>query len=201
MNDLDIVALYIADRTGRTPDQHAVDGHPLAADIPAAASRLRRSRHELTLAADTLRNILVNGTDLGTDDQALPTALAEVTGTVNEHDLARRDLDRLIYDRGRAEHARTHMPRTTTRHETGHGRNTRVKLPCTTANVAAGIAGKQHLMLVLTDCAQIVHEDPISQLLAGDDEPVRLTHHDAGVHTDPLTRQLYVLTSRATPHD
>jgi hypothetical protein len=184
----DLVGHMIARVTGRSVDQHMLDPIPAAANLPPAAVRLRHVRHELLLAVDQMRTTLINGDDLQPDtdtDTALRGTFDHVADLVRRYHDTRRQLDILIDDDEREEHAARTAARPVQRRYVKPGDTIIVVLPHTTHCRALRLAGRATRLRVDSSDVEL-------DLIIGPGQ-LRLSHDDAGIHHDPDTACLYVV--------
>lgn len=188
----DPVTRMVAELTGRSPDQHAVDPIPAAAHLPHAASLLRHARRELLLAVDAMRTMLINDDDLSKDgERALDGPLADIVGLARQYQAARRDLDALIDDNEREDYATHTSARRVERRYVEPGDTLIVVLPHTENCRNQWLAGRPTRLTVGEADAEL-------DLTIGPGQ-LRLSHPDAGIYHDPTTSRLYVLQPAETP--
>lgn len=183
----DPIGALVRTRTGRTLDQHAVDTHPPAADLPATAELVRRTRHELVLTIDDLSHLFACNADAYRSPEAiLAPLLQSLLEFASQYLRGRAMLDELTAALPPGRRG-TRPPR---RRYVSAGDDVDVILPSTQTCIALGIAG-YGVRVHVTD------DDAKTSLMIGPG-PLRLAHHDAGIYRDPATGRLYTLDRTAT---
>ncbi|GIH02907.1 hypothetical protein Rhe02_09740 [Rhizocola hellebori] len=190
MNASDPIGALVRKRTGRTLDQHALDRHPAAAELPRIAELARTIRRELMLAINDMARLFADGGDA--DPHRIPETLLDpvidsvVLFTAQYLD-SRALLDILLVDltRRRLSSAAPQPVRRYLR----EGDIVNVTVPYTPTCISGSIAG---CTMRVTVTATGAVTDPVLG-------PVRLhlAHHDAGIYRDPANGRLYTLDHAA----
>ncbi len=185
MLHLDAIGRWVAVATGRTLDQHVTDPIPAAAHLPEAASALRDARHELLLAVDWLRTLLINADDLAGTVNTVNAPLDQIAELASQYRYARDRVEALIDDRDRVAYAEANPGRLVRRRYVNPGDTVLVVLPHTDSCRKRQLAGRTIRIRAGSWDAELDQADS--------PDPLPLSRTDAGIYHDPAEGGLYIL--------
>ncbi|MBO4209019.1 hypothetical protein, partial [Micromonospora echinofusca] len=152
------------------------------------AHTLRHARHDLLLAVDRLRTLLLNADDLTATVSTLAGQVQTIAELARTYRYARHWIDLLVDDPARVAYAEANPGRSPRRHYVDPGDSVLVVLPHTDSCRRHGIAGQ---------ATRIRVDDTDVELTGVDGDRLRLAHADAGIHHDQTDGGLYILQSAA----
>lgn len=192
MSVSDPIGALVCLRTGRTLDQHAVDTHPAAAQLPGIAELVRHARHELMLTIDDLNQLFTSNADADayrSPEAVLDPMLDSLLVFASQYLQSRALLDKLTTALPRRRRGTRPPQPPARRRYLNPGDHAHLNLPHTPVCIALAIAGRRARVLV-TDV------DAETSLRVGPSQ-LRLAHHDAGIYRDPVNGRLYTLDRTA----